>query len=66
MNVQETGLVKAIKPTEITPNETVDMAWEASDSGAQALEAQLKKIEVKDEVNLLFLTLDDSYLISVG
>ncbi|CAG5095905.1 Oidioi.mRNA.OKI2018_I69.XSR.g14393.t1.cds [Oikopleura dioica] len=49
VNVQETGPVKAIRPTEITPNETVEMAWEASDSGAQALEAQLKKIEVKDE-----------------
>ncbi|CAG5097798.1 Oidioi.mRNA.OKI2018_I69.XSR.g15237.t1.cds [Oikopleura dioica] len=50
VNVQETGPVKAIQPTEITPKENVEeMAWEAIDSGAQALSAQLKKIEVMDE-----------------
>ena len=43
--------MKAIQPTEITPKENVEeMAWEAIDSGAQALSAQLKKIEVMDEV----------------
>ena len=46
MNIQESGPVKAV----VNAENVEEMTWEADDSGADALAAQLKKIESSDEV----------------
>ena len=55
MNIQESGPVKAV----VNAENVEEMTWEADDSGADALAAQLKKIESSDEgIHVLYFSFD--------